>query len=52
MEPVLDILDLDREIRVKVDALDYTTGRVLSVKCKDKKWRLVAFISKLMNTTE
>lgn len=37
MKPVLDILDLDRVIRVKVDALDYTTGGVLSVKCKDKK---------------
>ena len=37
---------------MKADALDYTTGGVLSTKCKDEKWRLVAFISKLLNTME
>jgi len=39
-------------MRVEVDASDYATGGVLSTKCKDGKWRLVAFISKLLNTTE
>ena len=39
-------------MRVEVDALDYTTGGVLSTKCKDEKWKLVAFISKLLNTME
>jgi len=51
-EPVLAILDIDREIRVKADASDYTTGGVLSTKGKDGKWRPVAFISKSLNATE
>ena len=52
MKLVLVIPDLDKEIRVEADALDYAMGEVLSVKYKDEKWRLVAFISKLLNTTE
>ena len=52
IEPILAILDIDRKIRVEVDALDYATGGVLSTKCKDSKWRLVAFISKSLNTME
>jgi len=52
MEPVLAIPDIDREMRVEADASDYATGGVLSMKCKDGKWRLVAFISKLLNATE
>jgi len=51
-EPVLAIPDIDREMRVEADALDYTTEGVLSTKCEDGKWRLVAFISKLLNATE
>jgi len=51
-EPVLAILDIDREMRVEADASDYTTGGVLSLKCEDGKWRPVAFISKLLNATE
>jgi len=51
-EPVLAILNIDREMRVEVDALDYVMGGVLSMKCEDGKWRPVAFISKLLNTTE
>jgi len=51
-EPVLAILDIDREMRVEADASDYTTGGVLSKKCEDGKWRPVAFISKLLNATE
>ena len=35
-----------------MDASDYATGGVLLTKCEDGKWRLVAFISKLLNTTE
>ena len=52
IEPILAIPDIDREMRVEADASDYTTGGVLSTKCKDSKWRPVAFISKLLNTTE
>ena len=51
-EPVLAALDLDKEMRVKADASDYTTGRVLSVKGEDGKWRPVAFISKSLNDME
>jgi len=48
----LAIPDIDREMRVEVDASDYATVGVLSTKCKDSKWRLVAFISKSLNTME
>ena len=51
-EPVPAIPDIDKEIRVEVNALDYATGGVLLTKCEDGKWRPVAFISKLLNTTE
>jgi len=51
-EPVLAILDIDREMRVEADASDYATGEVLSIKCENGKWRPVAFISKLLNATE
>jgi len=51
-EPVLAIPDINREMRVEADASDYATGGVLLTMCKDRKWRPVAFISKLLNTTE
>jgi len=51
-EPVLAIPDINRKMRVEADTLDYATGGVLSTKCEDGKWRPVAFISKLLNTTE
>jgi len=52
IEPILAIPDIDREMRVEVDTSDYATGGVLSTKCEDGKWRPVAFISKLLNTTK
>jgi len=52
MEPVLAAPDLDKEMRVKADALDYTTGGILLVKGEDRRWRPVAFISKLLNDIE
>ena len=51
-ESILAIPEIDREIRVEVDASDYTIGGVLSTKYEDRKWRPVAFISKSLNTTE
>ena len=51
-EPVLVTPDLDKEMRVEADVSDFATGRVLSMKCKDKKWRPVAYISKLLNEAE
>ena len=52
IEPILAIPDINREMRVEVDASDYATRGVLSTKCEDGKWRPVAFISKSLNTTE
>jgi len=36
-KPILAIPDIDKEIRVEADTLDYAMGRVLSTKCKDGK---------------
>jgi len=51
-KPVLAALDLDKEFRVEADRSNYTTGGVLSMKCSDKMWRPVAFISKSLSDTE
>ena len=51
-EPVLAALDLDKKMRMEVDASDYATEGVLSMECEDKLWRLVAFLSKSLNETE
>ena len=51
-EPVLVTPDLDKEMRVEADASDFTTGRVLSMKYEDEKWRPIAYISKLLNEAE
>ena len=49
---MLAVPDLDKEMRIEVDASDYTTGGVLSMECEDELWRLVAFLSKSLNETE
>jgi len=36
-ELMLVALDLDKKMRMEVDALDYTTGGVLFIECKDGK---------------
>ena len=36
-EPVLAAPDLDKKIRMEVDASDYSTEGVLSMKCKNGK---------------
>ena len=51
-EPVLVALDLDKKMRMEVNALDYAMGGVLSMECKDGLWRPVAFLSKSLNETE
>jgi len=48
-KPVLVTPDLDKEMRVEVDASDFATGEVLSMKCEDERWRPVAYISKSLN---
>ena len=52
IKPVLVIPELDREMRVEVDVLDFATGRVLLMKYEDEKWRQVTYISKLLNEVE
>jgi len=37
---------------MEVGTLDYTTEGVLSMKYENKKWRLVAYILKLLNDIE
>ena len=51
-ELVLAASDLDKKLRVKVDVSDYATGGVLSMEGENGKWRLVAFLSKLLNKTK
>ena len=49
---VLATPDLDKKIRMEVDASDYAIGGVLLMECEDGLWRPVAFLSKLLNETE
>jgi len=51
-KPVLAVPDLVKKMRMEVDVLDYTIEGMLSMECEDGKWRLVAFLSKLLNKTE
>ena len=51
-EPVLAAPDIDKKMRMEVDASDYATGGVLSMECGDSLWRPVAFLSKSLNETE
>jgi len=51
-EPVLATPDLDKKMRMEVDASDYAIGGVLSMEGKDGLWRLVIFLSKFLNETE
>jgi len=37
MQPVLVVLDLDKEMRVEVDTSEYAIGGVLSIKYEDEK---------------
>jgi len=39
-------------MRIEIDISDYTTGRVLLMKCKDRQWRPVAYLSKSLNKIE
>ena len=51
-ELVLAAPDIDKQIRMEVDASDYVMGGVLSMECEDGLWRPVAFFSKSLNETE
>jgi len=52
MKLVLAAPDLDKEFRVEANASNYAIRGVLSMKCSDNIWRLVAFISKFLSDTE
>ena len=51
-EPVLVVPDLDRKIRMEVNASDYATGEVLLIECEEERWKPVVYLSKLLNETE
>ena len=44
--------DIDKKMRIEVDASDYATEGVLSIEGEDGKWRPAAFLSKSLNKTE
>ena len=52
VELVLVTPDLDKKMRVEVDASDFVIEEVLLIKYKDEKWRLVAYILKSLNEAE
>jgi len=37
MEPILVVPDLDKRMRMEVDASDYAIGEVLLVECSDRQ---------------
>jgi len=51
-ELVLATPDIDKKIRMEVNASDYVMEGVLSMECKDGLWRSVTFLSKSLNETE
>jgi len=48
-ELVLAVPDLDKRMRMEVDALDYVMGGMLLMEGEDRLWRPVAFLSKSLN---
>ena len=52
IEPILIMSDLDREMRVEADVLDFAMEGVLLMKCEDKKWRPVTYIFRSLNEVE
>jgi len=51
-ELVLVVLNLDKKIRMEVDMLDYAIKEVLSMKCEDRQWRPVEYLSKSLSEIE
>jgi len=51
-ELVLAESDLDKKMRMKVNVLDYAIEGMLSIECKDRQWRLAAYLSKSLNKTK
>ena len=38
--------------KIEVDILDYIMEEVLFIKCEDRQWRLVVYLSKFLNKIE
>ena len=51
-KPVLAAPDIDKKMKMEVDASDYATGGVLLMECGNGLWRPVAFLSKSLNEME
>ena len=51
-ELILVISDLNKKMKVKANTLDFATDEVLLMKCKDEKWRPIAYIQKSLNEAE
>ena len=51
-EPVLVVPDLDKNMRIEVDVLNYITGDILLIEGKDGKQRPVTFLSNSLNEIE
>ena len=51
-ELVLVALGLDKKIRIEFDMSDYAMEGILSIECKDRKWKSIAFFSKYLNKTK
>ena len=49
---MLVVLDLDKKMRMEVNVSDYAMEEVLSMKCKDRKWKPVTFLLKSLNKIE
>jgi len=49
---VLAVPDLDKKMRMEINTSYYMTSSFLSIECKDRRWRLVAFLSKSLNKIE
>ena len=51
-ELVLTAPDLIKKMRMEIDVSEYAIGSVLSIKCDNRQWKLVTFLSKSLNETE
>ena len=49
---MLVVPDLDKKLKVEIDASDYVLGGVLSIEVENRRWKPVAFLSKSLNETE
>ena len=51
-KPVSAALDLDKKVKMEVDASDYTTEGVLSMECEYRQQEPAAYLLKSLNKTE